>query len=431
MSTRIQVRRGTSTQWTAAQTALGSTPILVQGEIGFETETGHFKIGDGTSLWSTLPYVYESFAFGPTFTDQVVFATTSDTLAPIKLPSGLLDKTTPVAGDLWVTNNTLKYYTGSATKSFAYLDSTMSGVWNGTAVAGQYGGTGVANTGKTITLGGNLTTSGAYATTLTVTAATSVTLPTSGTLMANPMTTFGDIIVGGSSPAGGPTRLAGPSTATSGTSFLYQSVGGGSIVASGWQLGSSAASNSTVATRDSAGNLGSTTFNLLSLTANTTGFSLAGGSVTSKTLTVNNSYTLSGSDVTVSLAGNLTTSGAFATTLTTTAATSVTLPTTGTLVANTHATLTAGTTAMALATNSSVIVTPNATATYTSTVPAAGLRATVIILTSGTTSYTITFGTGFKPSATLATGTTTAKYWTVNFISDGTNLIETGRTGPL
>ena len=27
--------------------------------------------------------------------------------------------------------------------------------------AGQYGGTGVANTGKTITLGGNLTTSGA------------------------------------------------------------------------------------------------------------------------------------------------------------------------------------------------------------------------------------------------------------------------------
>jgi hypothetical protein len=105
--------------------------------------------------------------------------------------------------------------------------------------------------------------------------------------------------------------------------------------------------------------------------------------------------------------------------------------TTGTLVANTHATLTAGTTAMALATNSSVIVTPNATATYTSTVPAAGLRATVIILTSGPTSYTITFGTGFKPSATLATGTTTAKYWTVNFISDGTNLIETGRTGPL
>ncbi|MBM3401163.1 MAG: hypothetical protein FJY21_02410 [Bacteroidetes bacterium] len=49
-------------------------------------------------------------------------------------------------------------------------------------VAGQFGGTGVANIGKTITLGGNLTTLGAYATILTSTAATSVTLPTSGTL---------------------------------------------------------------------------------------------------------------------------------------------------------------------------------------------------------------------------------------------------------
>ena len=47
---------------------------------------------------------------------------------------------------------------------------------------GANGGTGVANTGKTITLGGNLTTSGAFATTLTATGTTTVTLPTTGTL---------------------------------------------------------------------------------------------------------------------------------------------------------------------------------------------------------------------------------------------------------
>lgn len=52
----------------------------------------------------------------------------------------------------------------------------------GGTVAGQFGGTGVANIGKTITLGGNLTTLGAFATTLTSTATTSVTLPTTGTL---------------------------------------------------------------------------------------------------------------------------------------------------------------------------------------------------------------------------------------------------------
>ena len=53
---------------------------------------------------------------------------------------------------------------------------------------GANGGTGVANTGKTITLGGNiattgdLTTTGAYSTTLNATETTSVTLPTKGTL---------------------------------------------------------------------------------------------------------------------------------------------------------------------------------------------------------------------------------------------------------
>jgi hypothetical protein len=48
---------------------------------------------------------------------------------------------------------------------------------------GVNGGTGVNNSGKTITLGGNLTTSGAFAVTLTATATTNVTIPASGTLV--------------------------------------------------------------------------------------------------------------------------------------------------------------------------------------------------------------------------------------------------------
>jgi hypothetical protein len=51
-----------------------------------------------------------------------------------------------------------------------------------TVVTGALGGTGVANTGKTITLGGSLTTSGAFDSTFTMTGATNVTFPTSGTL---------------------------------------------------------------------------------------------------------------------------------------------------------------------------------------------------------------------------------------------------------
>lgn len=64
-------------------------------------------------------------------------------------------------------------------------------------LVGANGGTGVANTGKTITLGGNIntaaafTTSGANALTLTTTGATNVTLPTTGTLA----TTAGTVAV--------------------------------------------------------------------------------------------------------------------------------------------------------------------------------------------------------------------------------------------
>lgn len=96
-----------------------------------------------------------------------------------------------------------------------------------------------------------------------------------------------------------------------------------------------------------------------------------------------------------------------------------------------HATLANGTTAMALGTNTSVKVTPTATATFQTTVPPAGTRCAVIVLTSGTTSYTITFGSGFKPVSTLATGTVTGKVFVINFISDGTSLYEAGRTAAM
>ena len=72
--------------------------------------------------------------------------------------------------------------TGITTSSLTTVGIIGSGTWQGTAIAGQYGGTGVANTGKTITLGGNLTTSGAHVTTITTTGTTNVTLPLSGTL---------------------------------------------------------------------------------------------------------------------------------------------------------------------------------------------------------------------------------------------------------
>ena len=47
---RIQVRRGTSTQWTS------TNPVLAAGEMGVETDTNKFKFGNGTATWSALSY---------------------------------------------------------------------------------------------------------------------------------------------------------------------------------------------------------------------------------------------------------------------------------------------------------------------------------------------------------------------------------------
>jgi|688.fasta_scaffold197199_2 hypothetical protein len=50
MATKIQLRRDSSADWTTIN------PVLSEGEIGFETNTGKFKIGNGSSAWSALSY---------------------------------------------------------------------------------------------------------------------------------------------------------------------------------------------------------------------------------------------------------------------------------------------------------------------------------------------------------------------------------------
>ena len=54
MATRMQQRRGTAAQWTAAN------PTLAAGEIGFETDTNKFKLGNGSSAWASLGYFVDA-----------------------------------------------------------------------------------------------------------------------------------------------------------------------------------------------------------------------------------------------------------------------------------------------------------------------------------------------------------------------------------
>jgi hypothetical protein len=58
MATRMQQRRGTAAQWTSAN------PVLAAGEIGFETDTNKFKVGNGSTAWASLTYFVDgSIAF--------------------------------------------------------------------------------------------------------------------------------------------------------------------------------------------------------------------------------------------------------------------------------------------------------------------------------------------------------------------------------
>lgn len=50
MAVQIQLRRGTAAAWTTAN------PILAQGELAMETDTLKFKVGNGSTAWTSLSY---------------------------------------------------------------------------------------------------------------------------------------------------------------------------------------------------------------------------------------------------------------------------------------------------------------------------------------------------------------------------------------
>jgi len=50
---RLRLRRDTAANWASAN------PVLLNGELGIETDTRRFKVGNGTLAWSSLSYYIE------------------------------------------------------------------------------------------------------------------------------------------------------------------------------------------------------------------------------------------------------------------------------------------------------------------------------------------------------------------------------------
>jgi hypothetical protein len=240
MATRIQVRRDTAANWRTS----GST-TLASGEIGFETDTLLFKIGDGSQTWTNLEYAggTEPIQYNPSgtsVTDLDAAALRNNGNGKYLIlgagsvsngPSGL---TTGTDGQLMVT--VAKFdYTGTSAANERYLMTlqtlttgrffyrTYNGSWSSwyEAIRADPATGDVTIAGDLAVNGGDITTTSTgtatvfntNATTLNVgQAATTVSIgATTGTATIRNATTAitGDATVGGTLAVTGNTTLTG------------------------------------------------------------------------------------------------------------------------------------------------------------------------------------------------------------------------------
>ena len=97
MTSRIQNRRDTAANWTS------NNPTLAAGELGFESDSGLFKIGNGSTAWTGLSYAGGSSGYTTTATAAGTTTLTS-TSNPNQFFTGTSTQTVllPVASTLSV-----------------------------------------------------------------------------------------------------------------------------------------------------------------------------------------------------------------------------------------------------------------------------------------------------------------------------------------
>ena len=95
----LQMRRDTSSNWTAAN------PTLFSGEMGIETDTQKYKIGDGVTAWNSL--LYATFGYWNLIT-SAQFSTTTPSVAIATLTFTFAASTSVTAS--------ASVWTGTATK---------------------------------------------------------------------------------------------------------------------------------------------------------------------------------------------------------------------------------------------------------------------------------------------------------------------------
>lgn len=174
---------------------------------------------------------------GGTMTGKLITVTPASGAASIVLPSGSAP-TTPVSGDVWNNAGTLQFYNGSATKSLAFTDSSITG---NAATATQW------TTGRTIELTGAVTgTSGSFNGTANLSFATSL---SASAAVISLQGTANQVLVNGTSgtPTAGTITLTLPQAIHTAATPTF-----GSVTAQNLTLGSS---NNTISSTNTNGNI--------------------------------------------------------------------------------------------------------------------------------------------------------------------------------
>ena len=105
MASIIQFRRDTASNWTS------NNPTLASGELGIESDTGQYKIGDGSTAWSSISYGIG--VLGTNFIDakgDLILGTADNTIARLGVGSNgqvLTADSSTSTGVKWVSNESI------------------------------------------------------------------------------------------------------------------------------------------------------------------------------------------------------------------------------------------------------------------------------------------------------------------------------------
>lgn len=118
MATQIQFRRDTAAAWTAAN------PTLAVGEMGLETDTAYYKIGTGSTAWTSL--AYGTIAGGLADIDNITNVT---------ITSASNGQYLKYNGSAWVNASLAETFNFDSLSDVAITSAATSDIvkWNGTA----------------------------------------------------------------------------------------------------------------------------------------------------------------------------------------------------------------------------------------------------------------------------------------------------------